>query len=65
MAQITTFAAGTFCWTELETTDTEGAKAFYKALFDWTAEDIPAGENMVYTMLGKNGSSVAGLFEMP
>ena len=27
--------AGTFCWAELATSDTDGAKAFYTGLFGW------------------------------
>jgi predicted enzyme related to lactoylglutathione lyase len=31
--------AGRFCWIDLAATDASSAKAFYGALFGWTAED--------------------------
>ena len=58
------YAPGTFCWVDLATTDPAGAKAFYGALFGWEADDMPAGEGMVYTMLRLNGDYVAALYEM-
>ena len=39
-----------FCWVELATPDPAGAKRFYSELFDWFANDMPAGEGMTYTM---------------
>jgi len=39
--------AGHFCWYDLNTTDWEGARSFYEALFGWsesgTMDDSPAG----------------------
>ena len=32
---------GAFGWNELMTTDDEGAKQFYTALFGWETEDMP------------------------
>lgn len=55
---------GTFCWLDLATTDTAGAKKFYSEIFGWEILDIPVGENMVYTMLNLNGKPVAALNEM-
>jgi predicted enzyme related to lactoylglutathione lyase len=62
MGERTEHAPGTFSWADLGTTDAEGAKAFYTALFGWEAEDLPAGEGMTYTMLRKNGLEVAALY---
>ena len=50
-------------WADLATNDIKGAKAFYTALFGWEAEDMPAGENMTYTMYSKNGKFVAAAFQ--
>ena len=38
MGARTEYAPGTFCWTDLGTTDVDGAKAFYGDLFGWTFE---------------------------
>ncbi|MFN2252532.1 MAG: VOC family protein [Anaerolineae bacterium] len=59
------YLPGTPSWIDLATTDPDGAKAFYTALFGWEAVDQPAGPDMVYTMLNKGDSAAAALFEMP
>lgn len=58
------YEPGTFCWTDLATTDTEGAKHFYTSLFGWSASDPPAGSPTSYTILRKDGKKVCGLFSM-
>ena len=60
MGERTEHAPGTFSWTDLGTTDANGAKAFYTGLFGWQPEDqpVPGG---VYTMLRKDGLEVAAL----
>ena len=60
----THYEPGTFCWTDLATTDPEGAKAFYGGLFGWEAEDTPAGDAGTYTMLKVGGDEVCALYEM-
>jgi predicted enzyme related to lactoylglutathione lyase len=65
MGKRTSYAPGTFCWTDLATTDPEGAKAFYGELFAWEAEDMPAGEAGTYTMMSLDGDYVCGLYDMP
>lgn len=62
MSEFTAHEPGTFCWVELMTTDTEKAKKFYGDLFGWDHHDDTVGENMIYTMLIKNGRSVAALY---
>jgi uncharacterized protein len=54
---------GTFSWTDLSTTDTDGAKRFYTGLFGWEPDDRPIPEGGVYTMMLKDGKEVAALFE--
>jgi predicted enzyme related to lactoylglutathione lyase len=57
------YKPGTFCWVELATSDTDGAKAFYTQLFGWTYEDHPMGPGMVYTMLRLEGKDVGALYK--
>jgi uncharacterized protein len=65
MGERTQYAPGTFSWTDLTTTDQDGAKAFYAALFGWQAEDIPVGENIVYSMQQVDGKDVAAISPQP
>ncbi len=65
MGERTQYPPGTFSWTDLTTTDQEGAKAFYAALFGWQAEDIPVGENIVYSMQRIDGKDVAAISPQP
>src|SRR5215212_4062595 len=58
------YEPGTFCWVDLATTDPASAKAFYGELFGWEAEDMPAGEAGIYTMLHLNGDEVGALYEL-
>ena len=55
MTEFTKYPPNTFCWTELLTTDVDGAKKFYSELFGWTFEDNPVGENQVYVMATLRG----------
>ena len=53
---------GTYCWSELITTDLEASKAFYKAVFGWDAEDQgPPGGPPAYTEWKLDGRSVGGM----
>jgi predicted enzyme related to lactoylglutathione lyase len=65
MGERTTYTPGTFCWTDLATTDQEGAKAFYGALFGWEATDSPIGEGVVYSSMSMGGKDVAGIAPQP
>jgi predicted enzyme related to lactoylglutathione lyase len=65
MGERTNYTPGTFSWCDLTTTDQEGAKSFYGGLFGWTMEDMPAGENMLYTMAGVDGKHVAAISGQP
>jgi predicted enzyme related to lactoylglutathione lyase len=64
MGERDSYAAGTFCWADLGTTDAAAAREFYTDLFGWEAEDLPAGEGGVYVMFRRNGRDVAALYEM-
>jgi hypothetical protein len=53
----------TLCWTELVTTDPEGAKEFYSGLFGWTwkaSESSP----MEYVEIHREGQAIGGLLPM-
>jgi predicted enzyme related to lactoylglutathione lyase len=64
MAEITSHPSGTFCWVDLATTDTDGAKAFYTELFGWDAEDVTTDQGSPYTMLLNSGRRVCALFPL-
>ena len=64
MPEVTKHLQGSFCWIELGTSDADGAKKFYSELFGWTASDVPAGPDMVYTMLKLNGKDVGALYKL-
>jgi predicted enzyme related to lactoylglutathione lyase len=63
MGERTSHSPGTFSWTDLATTETEGAKRFYTGLFGWDTDDRPIPGDGVYTMLLRDGKEVAALFE--
>ncbi|HEX2040814.1 MAG TPA: VOC family protein [Acidimicrobiales bacterium] len=53
---------GTFCWSELNSRDTETAAAFYEAVFGWKADTTT--EPTQYTQFVLDGRSVAGMLDM-
>ncbi len=65
MGQRTQYKPGTFSWTDLTTTDQEGAKAFYGALFGWEATDNPVGDGVTYSMMSIDGEYVAAIAPQP
>ncbi len=64
MPQIEKHAHGCFCWPELSTTDSKGAKEFYSGLFGWASEDMPMGPDSVYTVLKLQGLELGAMYEM-
>ncbi len=64
MSEITQYPPGTFCWVELVTTDGEAAKKFYCDLLGCSYSDSPAGPDMVYTMLQRDGKNLGALCQM-
>jgi predicted enzyme related to lactoylglutathione lyase len=64
MGKRTKHEPGTFSWTDLATTDPDGAKRFYGELFGWEAVDMPIPEGGAYTMLRLDGDNVAALYEL-
>jgi hypothetical protein len=65
MGERTSYTPGTFCWSELSTSDQAGAKAFYGALFGWDSEDNPVGEGAYYSMQLVDGKPVAAIASQP
>ncbi|MGH2852745.1 MAG: VOC family protein [Solirubrobacteraceae bacterium] len=65
MGERTSYTPGTFCWTDLTTTDQDAAKAFYGGLLGWEAEDRPVGEGAYYSIMSRGGSSVAAIAPQP
>jgi predicted enzyme related to lactoylglutathione lyase len=65
MAERTQYTPGTFSWTDLTTTDQEGAKSFYGGLFGWEFTDNPVGDGVVYSMASLGGKSVAAISPQP
>jgi predicted enzyme related to lactoylglutathione lyase len=65
MGERTQYAPGTFCWSELSTTDLEGAKSFYAGLFGWEAIDNPVPGDGVYSMQNLGGRPVAAIAPQP
>lgn len=58
---------GSFCWTEIASTDIEKCKSFYSNVFGWTFEKSPnTGDEMDYFECSSSGGSQedAALYEM-
>ena len=56
-------AAGRFCWIDLAASDAERAKAFYGALFGWSARD-QAANGGVFTRLHLAGRDVGSIYQI-
>jgi uncharacterized protein len=56
---------GTYCWSELMTDDLAGAKAFYKAVFGWDAEEQEPEGPGGYTEWKIGGRSIGGMMSKP
>lgn len=60
--EMTAYSPGTFCWTDLATTDPGAAKKFYSELLGVTVKEAEGG--VPYTLLQLKGKDVAGLSEL-
>src|SRR5262245_53630793 len=63
MAVITSHQPGTFCWTELSTTDEAGAKGFYAELLGLGVNEVPMGPDRSYSFLQVQGHDAAPLYQ--
>jgi uncharacterized protein len=62
MAERSSYAPGTPCWIDLNTTDPSAAQAFYAELFGWEFETNPESH---YTTASRDGKRVCGINDMP
>lgn len=60
MAEFTSYSHGMPSWIDLGTSDVEGARAFYTAVFGWESHEGETPDGPPYTMFTKNGKNVAG-----
>lgn len=66
MPTFSSHAAGSPCWVDLMSPDTEASKAYYTSVFDWTAEDqFDDDGTYTYTLFSKDGQVVAGMGGQP
>ena len=56
------YAPGTFCWTDLGTSDLAGATTFYTGLFGWRTDVLPGQEAGDYTLLRMGDALVAACY---
>jgi len=61
MSKRSSYTEGTPCWVDLQTTDLDGAKSFYAALFGWSFDDQAIPEGGVYSMARLDGEAVAAI----
>ena len=64
MGERTEYTPGTFCWSDLSTTDQEAAKAFYGGLFGWEAERVEQNGQLVYVTISNAGRANGGIMPM-
>lgn len=63
MSTMTQHALGTFCWTQLLTTDEAGAKKFYSGLFGWKDETETADGHPI-TILKKSDKAIGAVMPL-
>jgi predicted enzyme related to lactoylglutathione lyase len=61
MGERTSYTHGTFSWVENATSDQDGAKSFYSALFGWDYDDSPIGDGVYYSMAKLGSAYVAAI----
>lgn len=61
MGERTSHPHGTISWADLATSDQDGAKAFYSALFGWEYDDQPVGDGITYSLAKVGGRSAAAI----
>src|SRR5690348_5797164 len=63
MTTMTQHAPGTFCWTQLGTTDEAAAKKFYAALFGWKDSRETAAGNPI-TLLKSHDKAIGAVMPL-
>jgi predicted enzyme related to lactoylglutathione lyase len=64
MPEVKRHKPGTFCWTDLTTSDLEGARVFYSELFNWGLRESESSDH-TYTMMQAGGVDVVGMGQPP
>ena len=65
MPDRTEYAEGIPNWVDIQTSDQDAAKRFYRAIFGWEYEDLPMEGGAVYSMARLRGKQVAALAPLP
>lgn len=63
MAECTIPAPGTFCWTELASTNVEAAKKFYTELLGWQLKEDDVAP-IRYNQIAVGEQSIGGIYQM-
>ena len=64
MGERTSYEPGTFSYAELATSDAAAAQAFYTAVFGWTYDSVPMGDDQPpYHPIQLDGKQAGALFE--
>ncbi len=63
MPEVTAHTQGAPSWADLSTSDETGAIAFYSAIFGWTDDPQPMGEDSFYHMQRVNGLEAAAIYQ--
>ncbi|WP_270887279.1 VOC family protein [Pedococcus sp. 5OH_020] len=61
MTTKTSYEQGTPCWIDLQTSDQDGARAFYSQVFGWEYVEQPMPQGPVYVMAQVGGRNVAAI----
>jgi predicted enzyme related to lactoylglutathione lyase len=64
MPEVTEYKPNTFCWPELATSESAGAKKFYGERLGWSFHDDPVGPDAVYTMSLISDKNVGAMYEL-
>lgn len=62
--QVTDSSPGSFCWSELVTSDTNGAAGFYTELIGWKTVVEKMASGMIYTIFQNDDRGVGGMMKM-
>jgi predicted enzyme related to lactoylglutathione lyase len=65
MPDRTEYATGIPNWVDLQTSDQDAAKRFYATLFGWDYDDLPMGDQAVYSMAKLRGKQAAAIAPLP
>ncbi len=65
MFTVTKYPHGTFSWADCSSSDVAKARPFYTELMGWTVEDVPMGNDLMYSFLKKDGHTAAAISPMP